>query len=179
MRVVHATRGTECGGPRKLRIRAAHDVYARTERKTKLHREERDATTDARDKDVMSPRDAGVHNRGPAQAYVSVGLSYVGILCARADGVPPSGDACDRPGGCMHVIEMCGRANDLFPRDGDVCGEGADGRVIPTSQETKPSSVVRVHKGLRYRRRPSLRAFGGEWVTLPSARWNKEDAFVY
>ena len=51
---------------RELRVGAARDVYARAERKTELHREERDAAADARDEDVMSPRDAGVHNRGPA-----------------------------------------------------------------------------------------------------------------
>jgi len=70
VRVVRATSGAEYDGARKLRIRAARHVYARAERKTELHREERDATTDARDEDIMSPRDVGVHNRGPAWACV-------------------------------------------------------------------------------------------------------------
>ena len=66
MRVVRATRGAERDGAGELRIGAARDVYARADRETKLHREERDATTDARDENVMSRRDAGVHNRSPA-----------------------------------------------------------------------------------------------------------------
>ena len=81
----------------------------------------------------------------------------------------------------MHVIEMGGRANDLLARDDDVCGEGADGWVIPTSQKTKPSTVVRVREGggmSKSELRRGLRAFGSEWVALPSARWNKEDALV-
>ena len=66
VRVVRATRGAERDGARELRIGAARDVYARADRETKLHREERDATTDTRDENVMSRRDAGVHNRSPA-----------------------------------------------------------------------------------------------------------------
>jgi len=36
---------------------------------------------------------------------------------------------------------MRGRAQNLIARDVDVCAKGADGRVIPASQETKPGSV--------------------------------------
>ena len=81
----------------------------------------------------------------------------------------------------MHVIEMGGRVNDLSARDDDVCGEGADGRVIPTSQKTKPSSVVGVREGgamAKSELQRSLRAFRSKWVALPSARWNKEDALA-
>ena len=58
------------------------------------------------------------------------------------DDAPPGCDARDRPGGRVHVVEMGGRADDLRAPDDDVCGECADGRVIPSSKEPEPSSVV-------------------------------------
>jgi hypothetical protein len=109
-----------------------------------LHREERDATTDARDENVMSSRDAGVHNRSPAYcARVSGDLATTLRAHGADDDAPPGCDTRNRPGGRTHVVEMGGRADDLLARDDDVCGECADGRVIPSSEEPKPSSVVR------------------------------------
>ena len=89
----------------------------------------------------------------------------------------------------MHVVEMRGRAQNLIARDVDVCAEGADGRVIPASHDAEPSSSVCANAfhhededegggGVAYVGGACLRAFGSEWVALPSARWNEEDALV-
>lgn len=79
MRVVRAARGAERNGACEFLLRAARDVYVRAEREAKLHGEERDAAADARDEDVVSALDAGVHNRGPAcvRAYVRTRMTRI------------------------------------------------------------------------------------------------------
>jgi hypothetical protein len=97
----------------------------------------------------VSVPDAGVHHRGPV--YVRACTIRIRVGCGRVsvwgDGAgpgirraraPPCGDACDGPGGGVHVVEVRGGADDLVARDDDVRGEGPDGRVSPASEEAEP-----------------------------------------
>jgi IS5 family transposase len=91
VRVVHTTCGTEGDGVGKLLVRAARDIYARAKSETELHRKERDAAADARDEDVVSARDASVHDHGPVNVArggytwtcVSVGSAPTGAPYTR------------------------------------------------------------------------------------------------
>ena len=75
---------------------------------------------------------------------------------------------------------MGGRADDLFARNDDVCGECADGQVIPSSKvpNLTQSCAIRERGLAMSSLRRCLQAFGSEWVALPSARWDEEDMFV-
>ena len=102
-------------------------------------------------------------------------------MCTGADDDAPLGcDTRNWPGGRTHVVKMGGRADDLFARDDDVCGECADGWVIPSSKVPNLTrSCAICERGLAMLSlRRCLRAFGSEWVALPSAHWDEEDAFV-
>ena len=51
--------------------------------------------------------------------------------------VPLGCDACDRPGGCVYVIEVCECQADLLAWYDAVGGESADGWISPVAKEVK------------------------------------------
>jgi hypothetical protein len=99
--------------------------------------------------------------------------------CADA---PPSSDAADGPGRCVHVLEMCRRWDDLVTLDDNVRGEGSNGRVIAASENPKPygKSGGFIHGlFLMFRNKWSgLRGLGCDRVALPTTHWDEENTLI-
>ena len=94
---------------------------------------------------------------------------------------PPGGDTAHGPSCGMDVIEVRGRLYDLIARDDDVGGEGTDGRVVSPAQKAKSGvsrGEFRTYTDGGYPETMGLRRLWTDWITFPSARWDKNDTFI-
>jgi hypothetical protein len=87
----------------------------------------------------VSARDTGVDYCGPT--FLSSAHENAKRYNERTH-VPPGCDASDGPGGRVYVIEVRGCRDHLLARYDAVGGEGADGWVVPASEEAEP--LIRV-----------------------------------
>ena len=87
---------------------------------------------------------------------------------------PATGQAAARTSSRWAGVRMtCSRATMTYVENVPMGGLSPPPRIPNLAR----SCAVRERDLAMSSLRRSLRAFGGEWVTLPSARWDEEDAF--